>query len=194
MYLSYSNGLVRLRQSCSHPGVGSWRNGHKEMRTMDEVLEKMYDDTSAAVSKDERELFITKIKEGQIYDFWKEHHKALDLWADVLLDVEDRVSQKHGEVMELKRDRSSSASSAFFSDSDEEEYDVQDDQEIKKRQYLRTRRGNELRDLQDLQHRLTFMMASANFQLKNEADETHLYEQAERLRRDVFRLRNTAYA
>ena len=54
------------------------------MRTMDEVLEKMYEDTSTAISRDERELFISRIKRGQIYDYKKDHNEALELWAEVL--------------------------------------------------------------------------------------------------------------
>src|SRR5438552_7819573 len=88
------DGVVRLRQACSHPGVGAWRNGAKEMKTMDEVLEKMYEDTSAATSRDERELFISRIKRGQIYDHKKDHNGALELWTDVLKEVLLRVKAK----------------------------------------------------------------------------------------------------
>src|SRR5579862_6240834 len=85
---------VRLRQACSHPGVGSWRTGNKEMRTMDEVLEKMYEDTCTAIIRDEREFFISKIKRGQIFDFNKAHDQALELWSKVLEEVEKRALAK----------------------------------------------------------------------------------------------------
>ena len=61
--------------------------------------------------------------------------------------------------------------SSVASDDDQ---DLEDERRAKKLQHLRTKRANELRDLLELQHRATFMMASANFQLKNEAEETKI--------------------
>ena len=180
-----SDMLVRLRQACSHPGVGNWRSGAKEMRTMDEVLEKMYEETSTAISRDERELFISRIKRGQIYDHKKDHYEALELWADVLKEVLLRVKVKQAEVLELTISTNSLMDSGSSVSSDDEE-DLEDERRAKKFQHLRTKRANELRDLLELQHRATFMMASANFQLKNEAEETRLYDEAEALRRQVL--------
>jgi hypothetical protein len=154
------------------------------MRTMDEVLDKMYEDTSTSIIRDERELFITKLKCGQIYDFQKDHKQALELWTDVLECVLSRVNVKQSEILELKASGDSDAGSDTSVASDDD--DVEDARRAKKLQYLRTKRANELRDLLDLQHRATFMMASANFQLKNEEEETRLYDEAERLRREVF--------
>jgi len=182
--------IVRLRQACSHPGVGNWRTGAKEMRTMDEVLEKMYEDTSAAITKDERELFIGKIKEGQIYDHKEHRERALEIWTNVLNEVLKRVTAKQGEARELKEmgGLEMQTETSVASDSEEEEDDVVEDERIaRRRKYLRTKRGNELRDLLDLQHRATFMMASAHYQLKNEGEETRLYDEAEKLRREILR-------
>jgi hypothetical protein len=150
---------------------------------MDEVLEKMYEDTSTAISRDEKELFISRIKRGQIYDHNKDHNKAVELWKGVLEEVVSRVKFKQTEVSDLKISADSEAESENSVTSDDE--DVEDERRAKRRQYLRTKRANELRDLLDLQHRATFMMASANFQLKNEVEETRLYEEAEALRQKV---------
>jgi E3 ubiquitin-protein ligase SHPRH len=188
MQVVRTNWTVRLRQACSHPGVGSWRSGTKEMKTMDEVLEKMYEDTCTAISRDERESFVTRIKRGQIYDANKEHDRALEEWKKVLEDVRERAVVKKKEVQELKRKVNSDADSESSSASDDE--DLEDERRAKRQRAMRTKRANELRDLQDLQHRATFMMASANFQLKNEEEETRLYDEAEKLRREV-RLRPT---
>lgn len=183
--------IVRLRQACSHPGVGNWRTGAKEMRTMDEVLEKMYEDTSAAITKDERELFIGKIKEGQIYDHKEHRERALEIWTNVLDEVLKRVTAKQAEARELKDTvgLEMQTETSVASDSEEEEEDdiVEDERIARRRKYLRTKRGNELRDLLDLQHRATFMMASAHFQLQNEGEETRLYDEAEKLRREILR-------
>lgn len=151
---------------------------------MDEVLEKMYEDTSTAISRDERELFISRIKRGQIYDHKKDHNEALELWANVLKEVLLRVKVKESEVSELRMSTNSLVDSESSIASDDDQ-DLEDERRAKKLQYLRTKRANELRDLLELQHRVTFMMASANFQLKNETEETRLYEEAEALRREV---------
>jgi E3 ubiquitin-protein ligase SHPRH len=187
-YLSHTWLMtVRLRQACSHPGVGTWRSGNKEMRTMDEVLDKMYEDTCAALSRDERELFITRLKKGQIYDHCKDHEQALLIWGEVLEEVAKRALRKLDEVQRLKSDLDSDAESTSSIASTFEE-SCKEELKAKKVKSLRTRRGNELRDLQDLQHRATFMMASANFQLKNEKEEISLYEEAEKLRREVSKI------
>jgi hypothetical protein len=175
---------VRLRQACSHPGVGTWRSGTKEMRTMDEVLDKMYEDTCTAISKDERELFIARIKRGQIYDFQKEHKLALELWENVFADTSVRVDNKLQEVLDLKGAAGTDSDSDSSDESDDD--DIDDVRRARKRKFLRTKRGNELRELQNLQHRATFMMASTNFQLGNQDEETRLYDQAEDLRREVL--------
>ena len=158
------------------------------MRTMDEVLEKMYEDTCTAINRDERELFISKIRRGQMYDYNKDHNGALEIWGAVLQHVVDRANEKKAEISDLKLSNGSEGESESSIAGDEEE-DIED-RRAKKLQYLRTKRANELRDLLDLQHRATFMMASANFQLKNEQEETRLYDEAEILRREVNLVRS----
>jgi hypothetical protein len=160
------------------------------MRTMDEVLEKMYEETSTAIARDERDYFITRIKRGQIYDFQKKPSQALDLWCEVLESVVSRVISKQEEVRELDVATGSETASDISNMHDDGENDIEEIRRTKKLQALRTKRGNELRDLLDLQHRVTFMMASANFQLKNEDEETRLYEDAERLRQEVNTIAN----
>jgi E3 ubiquitin-protein ligase SHPRH len=149
---------------------------------MDEVLEKMYEDTSTAISRDERELFVNQIKRGQIYDHNKDHEVAINLWQHVLDEVLVRVAAKEKDVSLLKVSNAiESGSDTDSSEADDEE----DDHQTKKLIHLRTKRGNELRDLWDVQHRSTFLMASAYFQIKNESEETRLYDEAEKLRRGV---------
>ena len=157
---------------------------------MEEVLEKMYEDTCTAISRDERELFLSQLRRGQIYDSQKLHEWALLIWATVLEEVKERSERKQAEVIELRKSNMDSESDC---DSDTEssrmvtnEDGLQDERLAKRVKLLRTKRGNELRDLQDLQHRATFMMASAHFQLKNEKEETRLYDEAEILRRKVY--------
>ena len=153
------------------------------MRTMNEVLEKMFEDTSTAISRDEREMFIAKITRGQILDHQKDHNGALELWKDVFGEVLRRVKVKQTENLDLKVSQNSEAELDSSSSSDEE--DPEDERRAKKLRFLRTKRANELRDLLDLQHRAIFMMANANHQLNNEDEETRLYDEAEALRREV---------
>lgn len=153
---------------------------------MEEVLDKMYEDTCTAISKDEREQFIARIKRGQIYDFQKQHKEALEVWEEVFADTSERVNTKLAEVLELKGSVGEEVDSDSDSSDGSEIGDVEDNRKAKKIKFLRTKRGNELRELQSLQHRATFMMASANFQLGNQEEETRLYDQAELLRRKVL--------
>ena len=156
---------------------------------MDEVLEKMFEDTCTAIARDERELFIARIKRGQIYDHLKEHERALELWTHILEDVQARADLKREEVLLLKSSDASEAGytsdSTSASQDEDGGCDVEEGRNLRKIKHLRTKRANELRDLQDLQHRATFMMANANFQLEKAEEETRLYDDAEKLRRQV---------
>lgn len=150
---------------------------------MDEVLDKMYEDTSTAISRDERELFLCQIKRGQIYDSNKDHQAAIVEWQHILDEVVVRVQAKMKEISSLETSNNSQAGSDVSDRSDDE--DITEDRRAKRLTHLRSKRGNELRDLWDIQHRTTFLMASAYFQIKNTAEETRLYDEAEKLRHRV---------
>jgi E3 ubiquitin-protein ligase SHPRH len=90
--------LVRLRQTALHPEVGG-RNrralGHKDgpLRTVDQVLVVMIDQTDVAIRTDQRTLLTTKLKRGQLYENSPRVKEALDIWEQAVIEASEIVKE-----------------------------------------------------------------------------------------------------
>lgn len=79
--------LVRLRQTALHPEVGG-RNrralGNKDgpLRTVDQVLEVMMEQTDLAIRTDQRALLTSKMKRGQLFENSPQVKQALEIWEE----------------------------------------------------------------------------------------------------------------
>lgn len=77
--------LVRLRQTCVHPEVGG-RNrralGRNDgpLRTMDQVLDVMTEQTDNAIRTEQRVLLSTQLKRGQLFENSPRVKEALAIW------------------------------------------------------------------------------------------------------------------
>ena len=128
--------LVRLRQTALHPEVGG-RNrralGHKDgpLRTVDQVLEAMMEQTDAAIRTDQRALLTSKLRRGQLDENSPRVKDALALWSEVVQEasaiVEECRVQLRQEIAKLPANGKDSSSgnrdlSSYDSDcSDDEE-------------------------------------------------------------------------
>jgi E3 ubiquitin-protein ligase SHPRH len=100
--------LVRLRQTALHPDVGG-RNrralGHKQgpLRTIDDVLAAMLEQSEISIRADQRALLLSKLKRGQTLENGPEVKQALAIWTEVLQDASDMVlecrQQLHNEII-----------------------------------------------------------------------------------------------
>jgi E3 ubiquitin-protein ligase SHPRH len=90
--------LVRLRQTALHPEVGG-RNrralGRKQgpLRTVDDVLAAMLEQSEISIRVDQRALLLSKLKRGQTYENGPEVKRALVIWTDVLQEASEMVSE-----------------------------------------------------------------------------------------------------
>ncbi|RDL41323.1 p-loop containing nucleoside triphosphate hydrolase [Venustampulla echinocandica] len=200
--------LVRLRQTALHPEVGG-RNrralGHKDgpLRTVDQVLEVMIDQTDLAVRTEQRNLLTSKLKRGQLFENSPRVQEALDIWTEaaneVSVIVEECRLQLRQEIArniadEKSLDKPSHSTSMSDSDSSSEKEEAD----------LSSRLGtfrNRLRAALEIQHMAIFFCANANFQIKSNEDmtqpdspefqaleklETESYESAKKLRREIL--------
>ena len=80
--------LVRLRQTALHPEVGG-RNrralGRKDgpLRTVDQVLDSMMEQTDVTIRTDQRSLLTSKLKRGQLFENSPRVKDALAIWNEV---------------------------------------------------------------------------------------------------------------
>ena len=120
--------LVRLRQTALHPEVGG-RNrralGRKQgpLRTVDDVLAAMLEQSEISIRVDQRALLLSKLKRGQTFENGPEVKRALVIWTDVLQEATEMVSEcRHqllDEIMASGVDGEASSSSSDTEDSPE---------------------------------------------------------------------------
>jgi E3 ubiquitin-protein ligase SHPRH len=105
--------LVRLRQTALHPEVGG-RNrralGNRDgpLRTVDQVLDVMMEQTELAIRTDQRNLLTSKLKRGQLFENSPRVKEALDIWEEARKEastvVEDYREQLRAEMARDKSD------------------------------------------------------------------------------------------
>lgn len=88
--------LGRLRHSALHPEIGVKNRralGRKEgpLRTVEEVLETMLEQTELSIRGDQRTLHLTRLKRGQTLENSPRVKEALEIWKSVLVDANAAV-------------------------------------------------------------------------------------------------------
>lgn len=97
--------LVRLRQTALHPEVGG-RNrralGHKEgpLRTVDEVLTTMMENTDLSIRTDQRTLLTTKLKRGQLFENSPRVKEALAIWVEAAEEAKAVVEECRAQLQQ----------------------------------------------------------------------------------------------
>ncbi|KAI5838912.1 SNF2 family N-terminal domain-containing protein [Morchella snyderi] len=173
--------LTRLRQTCLHPQAGE-RNrrtfgGTKApLRTVDEVLDLMADAHSVAVRNDERALFESKIRRGQLLEMQKEYSAALQVWMGVLVEVREVVGECRAALEAEPKTRLLHEAAAV--DEPVEWYDEEGEGEAAGHGHDAradtSRHGtlrNRLRNVLELEHACLFWIGTAWFQLKEQKEE-----------------------
>ncbi|PNS17700.1 hypothetical protein CAC42_3095 [Sphaceloma murrayae] len=190
--------LVRLRQTCLHPQVGS-RNqralgkSNGPLRTVEEVLAIMIDQNESAIVTEARMAVVTLCLKGHITSNARElqdrAERALVYYLPALERAKEMVGEARAEVAKLPAPEMYEASSS--SDNEEES------PEQKKRGRLR----NHLRNVLELQHMCEFFIGTAYYQMKSadgveensdrwaelEKLEVQHYDEAKIVRREILR-------
>ncbi|CAO3571022.1 unnamed protein product [Mortierella alpina] len=202
---SLQNWLVRLRQTCCHPQIGS-RNkdalGKTNLRTIDEVLDVMIQQANTQLYIKERLLLTTKIKRAVLsarihkdaaelplfFQLAKEITGHVDTWK---LKYEEQLAKR---VREREQKRASASEKG--KDVKQETSELEDDGDV-----LAVLGGRvtgqttddifmaslfRYREWQEQYHRVLFFTAGLYHELKMEADETLLYNQAEEVRQQLL--------
>jgi E3 ubiquitin-protein ligase SHPRH len=204
--------LVRLRQTALHPEVGT-RNrralGHKDgpLRTIDEVLEAMLDQSEISLRADQRTLLLAKLKRGQAFENSPQVRQALDIWTEVLQEASTMVLECRGQ---LARETETGAEGRT-TDGDEGAENSSENEShtaagcANNNPEAASRIGtfkNRLRAALEIEHMALFFRANAYFQIKSNLDmtdpgsrafkdlehlETEGYELAKKVRQEILK-------
>lgn len=119
--------LVRLRQTALHPEIGG-RNrralGQKDgpLRTVDQVLDVMIEQTEVAIRTDQRAALISKLKRGQLYENSPRVQEALDIWTEAVTEAGEFVSESREQLrLEVENSNDDQTSNGENSSDDQDE-------------------------------------------------------------------------
>ncbi|KAI0873624.1 SNF2 family N-terminal domain-containing protein [Hypoxylon argillaceum] len=188
--------LTSLRQTILHPELGSDITKAVVYKTLAEHLETMIDHSEASIRSHQRSYLITKLNRGQLLEGSPRVKEALKIWEEVLEEVEPIILETREELRKALENARQEQSKNISSPGREEPLD----EEI-----LETAKVGEcrrkLRSFLDLQHRVTFFIASAFFQIKSDENftqpdsdefrqleqrEVEGYELAQSIRREIL--------
>ncbi|KAG9506124.1 hypothetical protein J7337_003105 [Fusarium musae] len=190
--------LVRLRQTALHPEVAGYNrrtlgnSKNRPMRTVDEVLDAMLEQSESAIRSDERAYLSSKLTRGQLYENSPRVKEALEIWLSVRDEAQKLVSKARDELKSLAVSRIRPTS--------HEDSDIDDDSEVEEKgQLFESRRR--LRGALEMYHRAVFFCANAYFQIRENPEmtepeseefsriqklEDEHYEEAKAIRREIL--------
>ncbi|KAF5626630.1 hypothetical protein F25303_11053 [Fusarium sp. NRRL 25303] len=190
--------LVRLRQTALHPEVAGYNrralgnSKNRPMRTVDEVLDAMLEQSESAIRSDERAYLSSKLTRGQLYENSPRVKEALEIWLSVRDEARKLVSKARDELKSLAVSKIRPTS--------HEDSDIDDDSEVEEKgQLFESRRR--LRGALEMYHRAVFFCANAYFQIRENPEmaepeseefsrikklEDQHYEEAKAIRREIL--------
>jgi E3 ubiquitin-protein ligase SHPRH len=123
--------LIRLRQTALHPEIGGKNRralGNKEgpLRTVNQVLETMVENTDQSIRTDQRTMLVSKLRRGQLFENSPRVKEALSIWEEVAVETaaiveecRELLSQEHAGVVDISS--ASGKVSQSVSDAEEEQ-------------------------------------------------------------------------
>ncbi len=188
--------LASLRQTILHPELGSGTAAKViAYKTLAEHLETMIEHSEASIKSHQRSYLIVKLNKGQLLENTPRVKEALQIWDEVRKEVEPIVLEAREELERALENARQEQNKHMGNPSEESP-----DEEV-----LETAKVGEcrrkLRLFLDLQHRATFFIASAFFQIKSDEKltqpnsyefrhleqlETEGYELARKIRQEIL--------
>lgn len=199
--------LNRLRQAALHPEVGVYNRQvlgsgkDRPMRTVEEVLNAMLEQSENAIRNDERAYLSSRLRRGQLYENSPQIKEALAIWEDVRNETEKLVADAGRKLSDAIREQGGGlAVKGAELDSSESEIENDGDKDGWVSECRRR-----LRSVLELHHKAVFFCANAYFQIRENPEMTDLeseehsrlkkledsgYEKAKTIRREILRESN----
>ncbi|KAI4599911.1 hypothetical protein KJ359_001647 [Pestalotiopsis sp. 9143b] len=174
--------LASLRQTVLHPQLGPEKaralggTVNKALRTIEEVLDAMIEQTDTVIKQHQRSYLIAKLKRGQLLENSPRVREALAIWKQALLEIEALEAECRAQLLAEETSGVATAHSqqAINDESDIEEGDIEDDPDEENVPPRLGEARRRLRTALDLKHRAVFFIASAYFQMKSNEEMTKL--------------------
>ncbi|PKY04018.1 DEAD box-containing helicase-like transcription factor/DNA repair protein [Aspergillus campestris IBT 28561] len=164
--------LARLRQTCLHPG-GNHRRGlgtGGPLRSVNEVLEVMIDQTDSLAQAEERTLLLSQARRGQLLENALHRQEALDVWTKSL-ERANAIVEECRERLNSECAKNGIRTPKVDDDSASAEISDNEGNEMEKNTRVGTYRQR-LRFALDVQHTCVFFTANAYYQIKTDPNLT----------------------
>ncbi|KAK5993198.1 putative ATP-dependent helicase [Cladobotryum mycophilum] len=204
--------LNRLRQTTLHPEVGVYgrrvlgNNKEKPMRTVEEVLNAMLEQSETAIRTDERVYLSNQLSLGQLFENSPRVKEALAIWEKVRDETKNLVSDAKNKLQEAVREQGGNQKYQRAIN-DNPEADEASDSDTESVGEFESKgqvgdRQNRFRDALELYHKAIFFCANAYFQIRESESMTQPdseeylelkkledqgYEDAKMIRRQILR-------
>ncbi|KAH7152481.1 SNF2 family N-terminal domain-containing protein [Dactylonectria estremocensis] len=182
--------LNRLRQTALHPEVAGYNRRAlgigkaRPMRTVEEVLDAMLEQSETTIRADERAYLSSKLTRGQMYENSPRVKEALEIWKVVSDEAARLVSDAREEFKSLTKEQEGGEMiekpKPDDSDDSEDPGDEFGADEIKGRLGESRRR---LRGALEMQHKAVFFCANAYFQIRDQTEAEPDSEEFQRLKK-----------
>lgn len=205
--------LSRLRQSALHPEIGVKNRralGRKDgpLRTIEEVLETMLEQTELIIRGDQRTLHLTRLKRGQTLENSPRVKEALEIWKSVLEDANAAVSVCREQLqceIDCPNGNMALGGGTLLNDDEISSGDNSDTEDLEPGAESTLRVGalrNRLNAALEIQHIAVFFSANAYFQIKSNEEltkpdseefmeleklEAEGYQQAKMIRQEILK-------
>ncbi|KAF8468979.1 SNF2 family N-terminal domain-containing protein [Kalaharituber pfeilii] len=170
--------LVRLRQVCSHAQAGRWnRQGHNAgnnlVRTIVEVLDQMIEQHLTQLRTDERILFLSILKRGQVLEHYEKFNEALATYMlankqlqPVVLECRKRLAdeQDAGTKHKIGKEKARAIDEHEDAVSDDDD-ELDSDDDFKERTKLGMIKAR-LRNFLEVEHAVLFFLGGLYYQMK----------------------------
>ncbi|KAI1377396.1 SNF2 family N-terminal domain-containing protein [Hypoxylon crocopeplum] len=190
--------LAQLRQSILHPSLGAGRllraaDQKKALRTVEEVLDAMIEQSESQIMTDQRDFLLDKLLRGRIWET-KFVYGAMRLWEEVVGEV--KVLEK--ECRKQLQDELEKAETAGPAESNDAQRNEDSNEENAPGRVSECRRR--LRAMLGIHHRAVFFMAGGYYQIKSDMEmmalhpglseileekEVAAYEAAKNIRKEI---------
>ncbi|KAI1342240.1 SNF2 family N-terminal domain-containing protein [Xylariaceae sp. FL0016] len=184
--------LARLRKTVLHPELDpTMAQKSQGLRSIDEVLDTMIETAETSVKSEQRTYLTNMLKRGQLVENSPRVKEALAVWQDVKNEIDVAVTESRAELqVEIDKTRDAEKQKGVpgtdNGQSRPDEDTLDDERDHPKVGSCRRK----LRSALEIQHRATFFIASAYYQIKSNE---HMTESNSEEFRDLERLENRSY-
>ncbi|KAF7730796.1 hypothetical protein EC973_001314 [Apophysomyces ossiformis] len=175
IYAKLRSWLLRLRQTCVHPGVGGYskRQMDETVRTLQDVLDMMIQQSKEKLDKHRLSLFRLLLHRGGMYEVLREWETSLRIYLEALPGIEEMVDQATKLVEQAKENEAKAQQEDINGSIRGKEVSREKSREVSLTSLVNTQRI-----YLQLLHQFCFFIAGLYHELGKSDDENLYYDKA----------------